>query len=60
MGNLNLFLIISILVSILAFAFAVWLYRWVSAQPSSNPRVKDISAELVGKVELGILGFSLF
>ncbi|MEY8352766.1 sodium-translocating pyrophosphatase [Lachnospiraceae bacterium 54-53] len=42
MGNLNLFLIISILVSILAFAFAVWLYRWVSAQPSSNKRVQEV------------------
>lgn len=42
MGNLSLFLIISILVSIFAFAFAVWLYRWVSAQPSSNQRVKEV------------------
>ncbi|WP_333652317.1 sodium-translocating pyrophosphatase [Lacrimispora sp.] len=44
MGNLNLFLIISILVSVLAFAFAVWLYRWVSAQPSSNQRVKEVGS----------------
>lgn len=42
MGNLNLFLIISILVSFLAFAFAVWLYRWVLAQPSSNKRVQEV------------------
>ncbi|CUX70302.1 Putative K(+)-stimulated pyrophosphate-energized sodium pump [Clostridium sp. C105KSO15] len=44
MGNLSLFLIISILVSIFAFAFAVWLYRWVSAQPSSNQRVKEVGS----------------
>ncbi len=44
MGNLSLFLIISILVSVIAFAFAVWLYRWVSAQPSSNQRVKEVGS----------------
>lgn len=42
MGSLSLFLIISVLVSLLAFAFAVWLYRWVSAQPSSNKRVQEV------------------
>ncbi|MFT4107787.1 MAG: sodium-translocating pyrophosphatase [Lacrimispora sp.] len=44
MGNLSLFLIISVLVSVIAFAFAVWLYRWVSAQPSSNQRVKEVGS----------------
>lgn len=42
MSNLDLFLIISILVSALAFCFAAWLYRWVAAQPSSNERVEEI------------------
>jgi K(+)-stimulated pyrophosphate-energized sodium pump len=42
MGNLNLFLFISVLVSILAFAFAVWLYRWVVALPATNKRVEEI------------------
>jgi len=42
MGSLNLFLIISIIVSILAFLFAGWLYRWVSAQPSSNKRIEEV------------------
>jgi K(+)-stimulated pyrophosphate-energized sodium pump len=44
MSNLDLFLIISILVSALAFGFAAWLYRWVAAQPSSNERVEEIGS----------------
>jgi len=44
MSNLDLFLIISILVSALAFCFAAWLYRWVAAQPSSNERVEEIGS----------------
>lgn len=44
MSNLGLFLIISILVSALAFGFAAWLYRWVAAQPSSNERVEEIGS----------------
>lgn len=44
MSNLNLFLIISILVSALAFGFAAWLFRWVKAQPSSNERVEEIGS----------------
>lgn len=44
MSNLNLFLIISIIVSACAFGFAVWLYRWVAAQPSSNKRVEEIGS----------------
>ncbi|WP_313343622.1 sodium-translocating pyrophosphatase [Lacrimispora sp.] len=44
MSNLDLFLIISILVSALAFGFAAWLFRWVKAQPSSNERVEEIGS----------------
>ncbi|MDR2656890.1 MAG: sodium-translocating pyrophosphatase [Oscillospiraceae bacterium] len=32
----------SIVVSLLAFVFAMWLYRWVKAVPSSNPRVAQV------------------
>ncbi|MDR0396982.1 MAG: sodium-translocating pyrophosphatase [Oscillospiraceae bacterium] len=32
----------SIVVSLLAFVFAVWLYRWVQAVPSSNPRIAQV------------------
>ena len=42
MDSLTLFLIISIAISILAFAFAGWLYRWVERQPSDNPRVAEV------------------
>ena len=44
MSNLDLFLIISIFVSALAFGFAAWLFRWVKAQPSSNERVEEIGS----------------
>ena len=43
MGDkLVLFLGISIAVSVLAFAFAAWLYRWVGRQPSQDPRVAEV------------------
>lgn len=32
----------SIIVSILAFLFAAWLYRWVRKQPSSNKRIAEV------------------
>ncbi|AEV67642.1 sodium-translocating pyrophosphatase [Acetivibrio clariflavus] len=32
----------SLLISILALAFAVWLYTWVKSQPSSNARIAEI------------------
>lgn len=35
----HVFEIISILVSILAFAFAVWLFLWVKKQPSENAKI---------------------
>lgn len=40
--NVTIFGIISIIVSILAFLFAAWLYRWVRKQPSSNKRIAEV------------------
>ncbi|SBV97814.1 putative K(+)-stimulated pyrophosphate-energized sodium pump [uncultured Eubacteriales bacterium] len=41
-SDLVLFLCVSIAVSLLAFAFAAWLYRWIGRQPSQNPRVAEV------------------
>lgn len=40
--NVTFFGIISIIVSILAFLFAAWLYKWVRKQPSSNKRIAEV------------------
>lgn len=40
--SIDLFLIISIVVSLAAFLFAVWLYRWVKSRPSSNARIAEV------------------
>ncbi len=40
--DLTFFQVASIVVSVLAFGTAIWLYRWVAKQPSSNPRVAEI------------------
>ncbi len=40
--TVNTFVWISIVVSLVAFAFAVWLYRWVKAQPSDNARIAEV------------------
>ncbi|MDR0928444.1 MAG: sodium/proton-translocating pyrophosphatase, partial [Oscillospiraceae bacterium] len=36
------FIVASVVVSVLAFAFAMWLNRWVKAQPSSNARIAEV------------------
>ncbi len=41
--NLLFFQIASIIISVLAFGAAIWLYRWVSSQPSSNKRIAEVS-----------------
>lgn len=41
--NLRFFQIVSIIISILAFGAAYWLYKWVVAQPSSNKRIAEVS-----------------
>ncbi|MDI9508389.1 MAG: sodium-translocating pyrophosphatase [Clostridiales bacterium] len=40
--DLTFFHVASIVISVLAFATAVWLYRWVVSQPSSNKRVAEV------------------
>ena len=40
----DLFIVLSIAVSILAFLFAVWLYLWVRKQPSENKRIAEVGA----------------
>jgi len=40
--NQMFFKIFAILISILSFGVAVWLYLWVKAQPSSNKRIAKI------------------
>lgn len=37
------FQIISIVIAILSFAVALWLYKWVEKQPSSNKRIAEVS-----------------
>lgn len=40
--NVTTFGIMAIVVSILAFLFAAWLYTWVRKQPSSNKRILEV------------------
>jgi K(+)-stimulated pyrophosphate-energized sodium pump len=40
--ELTQFQVVSIVVSVLAFGVAVWLYRWVASQPSSNKKVAEV------------------
>jgi len=40
--SLTFFQVVSIVISVLAFATAYWLYRWVSSQPSSNAKVAEV------------------
>ncbi len=39
---MQIFAISSIVVSVVAFLFAGWLYKWVNNQPSSNSRVAEV------------------
>ena len=41
--SLTFFQIVSIVISFLAFGAALWLYRWVVNQPSSNQKVAEIA-----------------
>ena len=43
MENLTPFLAISFLTTILAFAFAAYLYLWVKKQPTVNATIVDVS-----------------
>ncbi len=40
--NVLFFIIVSVVVSALAFATAWWMYHWVNSQPSSNERVREV------------------
>lgn len=41
--DLRFFQIASIIISVLAFGAAIWLYKWVASQPSSNKRIAEVS-----------------
>jgi len=38
----TLVLVASVLISLVAFAYAAWLYLWVKRQPSDNEKIKDV------------------
>lgn len=40
--SLPFFLAASILIAVLAFVFAFWLFRWVKKQPSQNTRIAEV------------------
>ena len=43
MDNHEIFLLTSIIVAVLAFAFAFWLFLWVKNQPSDNDKIAKVS-----------------
>ncbi len=47
-GIQSTFILVSLAVSLAAFGFAMWLFRWVKAQPSSNARIAEIG-QLIAK-----------
>jgi K(+)-stimulated pyrophosphate-energized sodium pump len=40
--GIGFFQIVSVIISILSFGAAFWLYRWVASQPSSNKRIAEV------------------
>jgi K(+)-stimulated pyrophosphate-energized sodium pump len=46
--SLNFFFIVSIIIALMAFAYAVYLYKWVKKQPSSNQKI-GVIAEYIRK-----------
>ncbi|NLJ95807.1 MAG: sodium/proton-translocating pyrophosphatase, partial [Clostridiales bacterium] len=40
--NFTYFQVFAIVISVAAFAVALWLYRWVVSQPSSNKKVAEV------------------
>ncbi|NLZ80330.1 MAG: sodium-translocating pyrophosphatase [Clostridiales bacterium] len=40
--GVGFFQLMAIIISFLAFGAAIWLYRWVASQPSSNERIAEI------------------
>ena len=47
----NYFLIACIVIALLAFVFAFWLYRWVKTQPSDNERIAEIGEYIASAAE---------
>ncbi len=41
--NVLFFQIVSIVIALLAFGAAFWLYKWVEKQPSSNKKIAEVS-----------------
>jgi len=41
-ANLTFFYVTAIIISVLAFGTAIWLYRWVASRPSSNKKVAEV------------------
>ena len=42
MPHQTLFLVVSLVIALISFAFAAYLYFWVKKQPSSNKRIQEI------------------
>ncbi len=42
--NVEVFQAVSIIISILSFGAALWLYKWVASQPSSNKRIAEVGS----------------
>lgn len=40
--NTIFFMVVSLVISVLAFLTALWLYRWVATRPSSNEKVAEV------------------
>lgn len=40
--DLRFYQLASIVISVLAFGTAIWLYKWVASQPSSNKRIAEV------------------
>ncbi len=40
---MNGFIVLAIVIALLAFAFALWLYQWVKRQPTENQTIQSIS-----------------
>ncbi len=41
--SLNTFVLLSVVVAVLSFIFAAWLFRWVNKQPSDNQVIAEIA-----------------
>ena len=44
--DVKVFLVASLVISLIAFVFAAWLYRWVLKQPAVNVRIGEIGGHI--------------